>query len=48
LAGHARGCWVCVWVTDSVLQTNLAETTTFHLPSSIEDHLVHQRNFNSV
>jgi len=39
---------VCVWVTNSVLQTNLAETTTFHLPSSFEEHLVHRFNFNLV
>jgi len=38
----------CVWVTNSVLQTNLAETTIFHLPSSFEEHLVHQFNFNLV
>lgn len=39
---------VRVWVTNSVLQTNLAETAIFHLPSSLEEHLVHQFNFNLV
>lgn len=37
---------MCVWVTNSVLRTNVAETAIFHLPTSLEEQLVHQFNFN--